>query len=129
MSRIVKPGEKIKANDINNLPKNILDKIKAGKNITIRRNNDRIVINSEGGGGGPVSSGGLEIEEVLELPPLDEANQSYLDGWFVFWLSEESSEGGTGDDQIWTTRYPQRRWFPTQKFTTKSGIPIVIEGS
>lgn len=121
---IVSPGEKIKASDINGLPKHILNNIRAGEGISLKRSNNNLIISAIAAPNRPGGSGGLVIEEVLDLPVLNEANQKYIDGWIVYWLSEAEEEGATGDSQLWMVRFPQRQWYPLQRFTAKSGVPI-----
>ena len=55
------------------------------------------------------------IQTVLSLPgiPTTFARQ-------VFWTSEG---GGSGDDQIWATGPNNSLWYPTMKFSVKSGTP------
>jgi hypothetical protein len=70
--------------------------------------------------------GSRSIEYVSELPQPPEKEGEVKE---VFWCDESLGmvilgEPGTGDNQIWTIMYPQRRWTPSQNYTVNNGIPV-----
>lgn len=57
--------------------------------------------------------------EVTHLPPIPDYGMRD-----VYWISSEDNSSATGDGQIWRAYAGQDRWYPTQKFTSLSGIPV-----
>lgn len=67
-----------------------------------------------------------KIERVLALPALATEDDPEIR---VFWLDSaqgliEFEEEGTGDNQEWSNKYPQDRYYPQDKYTTLSGVPV-----
>jgi hypothetical protein len=66
------------------------------------------------GGGGSSD----EVLRVAVLPPVPASGTRR-----VFWYSNATKVGGTGDDQVWQCSYPQTRWYPMDKPTVETGEP------
>lgn len=128
---ILRQGEPLTRQVINSIIPQALKSIFAGPGIRIVPTSDTICIMSDnknsftpGLGGGTGGGGGYSPAPVLSLPPLPSGGYNA-----VFWCGVDSGqeffeEDGTGDDQIWTCRYPQDRYFPQDKVTFLSGIPL-----
>lgn len=63
------------------------------------------------------SSSSFEVPTVTTLPAIPTADQVHMT---VFW----TSDGGTGDDQEWSTYTGKTRWYPSWFPTSKSGVPV-----
>jgi len=126
----IRPGTKF-----NNVQfyKDILNYIKtrivAGEGLNSTTVGDQLIISvANKKGANSISSGDTTIKRVPHLPSIDE-NMGLNKYKQVFWLSydtglEEGYNDADGDDQVWTLVFPQLRWYPEQKYTPNSGIPI-----
>lgn len=104
----------------------IRTRIVAGEGLNVTTHGDQIVLSVKkrfaiGGG-----SGGGAPTYVAELPAFTTQAGQYRE---VFWCDEETGldllgEAGTGNNQVWETMYPQRRWYPKNKYTANVGIPL-----
>ncbi len=85
----------------------VLERVMAGKGITIRRIAGAMVISLTSGG--RVNGIHDRIETVSSLPPIPEGGMRE-----VFW---------TGDNQIWKVFAGQSKWTATQYTSSLSGVP------
>lgn len=127
MQDLFRIGDKLTRQGLNNIPRATLRMIRPGPGIRIMPTGDGISIATEPSqrpffGGGD----GSQLTRVLELPALPVTAAGEVR---VFWLNAaqglaEFGEAGTGDNQEWKCIYPQDRYYPMEKYTTLSGVPV-----
>jgi len=109
------PGQPLTADVLNRVVDAVLDRLRAGPGVYVTRIGREVVLSSQ-----PVlSSGtlnGLVIDAVNELPSIPTTSPR-----IVWWL--DSSQGGTGDNQLWAACPGQSEWTPLQNWTWLSGVP------
>lgn len=98
-------GEVITADKLNNIKRETLRSIRAGKNIKINNHGDNIEITTKFSGGG---AGGMNIELVERLPEIPDGPT------MVYWLGPEN--GGTGNESLWFASFGYEKWVPMNKF-------------
>lgn len=123
-------GVKVDTNLFRSILNYIKTRIRFGDGFNVTTYGDQIVVSlaKKGGGVGGISSDTLK--RVPHLPQVD-VNLSKNAYQKVFWLSydtglEEGYDDADGDDGVWTLVFPQQRWYPEQKYTPNSGIPISL---
>ncbi len=118
-------GTPLSADNINNLIYSFFDHIKAGLGIRVSRFDKDIIISTDGGNGrGGTSSIYIPIVATLPEIPQDAPQGGKIRQIYVYWGDDDEIEGGTGDSQIWATTPGQTRYYPLEKFTSKSGVPV-----
>lgn len=110
-----KKFQALSSNDLVKLKNWIYNIVTAGQGIRIERSNDRVIVHAETAGKGFGGMGGYNVGIVTALPAIPTSGMKE-----VYWTS---GGGGTGDNQVWRAYAGQSVWYPTQKFTSKSGTP------
>lgn len=126
MRDLFRPGEKLTRDALNNIPRETLRAIHAGPGVRIMPTGDGISISTVQQQRKSVTDSGY-IPRVLVLPALPTPETGLT--LTVFWLDaaqgmSEKGEAGTGDNQKWECTYPQDRFYPQEKYTTLSGVPV-----
>lgn len=125
MRDLFRQGQRVTARELNEIPRHTLRSIKAGPGIRIMPFGDTVSIMLDGPSGQKNVGGGDSLLRVLVLPAVPTAPGTVK----VFWLDSaqgtaELGSPGTGDNQEWSCTYPQARYYPQDKYTTLSGVPV-----
>lgn len=117
-------GEPLSKSRLNNFIYSILDSFIAGNGIRLNKFSDKMIISATDTGGSR-GSGNMVIPIVATLPPIPTRPQGEtIKKIYVFWGDSSTIAGGTGDAQIWVCVPGDTRYYPLEKFTSKSGVPV-----
>ncbi len=111
----IRPGQPLTADVLNRVVDAVLDRIRAGAGMSLTRTQGGVVISALATHSAPLSRG-ITIDRVSTLPPIPTTGPR-----IVWWL--DSSQGGTGDNQLWAACPGQSEWTPLQNWTWLSGEP------
>jgi len=111
-------GDMLSPAFINNQSRSAMQNIKSGNGLMVNQVGDDLLINQ-------IPQRRLlpfVIPCVAFLPPIPTSGFRY-----VFWVDANNvidGVTGTGDNQIWVAYYGQEEYYPQQKYTSLSGIPL-----
>lgn len=112
----ITPGQPLTADALNRIIDAVLDRLRAGSGVYATRVGREVVLSAAPPATRGGSLTGLVIDRVLTLPPVPTTGPR-----IVWWV--DSSQGGTGDNQIWAACPGQSRWTPLQNWTWLDGTP------
>lgn len=126
MQDLMRPGDRLTRKLINDIPRHTLRMIRPGPGIRIVPTGDGVMISATQTNRPRILPTSNDLRRVLVLPPLPQLADGEVR---VFWLDAtqglaELGSAGTGDNQVWTCVYPQDRYYPQDKYTTLSGVPV-----
>ncbi len=116
------PGQPLTADALNRIVDAVLDRLRAGPGVYATRVGREVVLSAVPAATAAGSLTGLTINRVTELPPIPTTGPR-----IVWWV--DSSQGGTGDNQLWAACPGQSRWTPLQNWTWLTGEPSTGEPS
>jgi len=109
----IRPGQPLTADALNRIVDAVLDRLRAGPGVYATRVGREVVLRAAPA----VTTSGFTIDRVTEqLPPIPTTGPR-----IVWWV--DSSQGGTGDNQLWAACPGQSRWTPLQNWTWLDGTP------
>lgn len=120
------PGKPVSAEQMNRIIDTLAHRIVGdGKNIKVNAfpNGQIVISGTPSGGGGGATAIPPGVLPVPKLPPIPTSGKKE-----VYWYGNPPPPGyttpGTGDNQVWVAYYLDTRWYPTQKTSSRSGIPV-----
>ena len=117
LSTSMREGKPVSAEQLRRIIDSLTRRISGdGKTIRVRTfAGGQIII--EAIGRENTGGGSYAIRSVGTLPAIPTNGMDE-----VYW--DSTITPNTGDDQVWRVYAGQTKWTPTQKFTSKSGVPV-----